>query len=158
MAALTAASAALLTGGVALTDRDNLFDLPRRHPGLWCAVMVLYPVLSVYPQELIFRSFLFHRYAPVFGTGTGLVAASSAAFGYVHIIFGSWVSVVLSTAGGWIFARRYQRTNSLFTASVEHSIYGILVFTVGLGTYFYHGSAVARPIGPGGPVRSLGDA
>lgn len=145
MAVLAAVSAAALTAGVAVTRRENLFDLPRRHPGLWLAVMVLYPVLSVYPQELIFRSFLFHRYAPAFGSGPGLVAASAAAFGYVHIIFGSWVSVVLSTAGGAIFALRYQRTNSLFAASAEHALYGILVFTVGLGTYFYHGSAAPGP-------------
>ncbi|WP_330252115.1 hypothetical protein OG874_39410 [Nocardia sp. NBC_00565] len=32
----------------------------------------------------------------------------------------------------------------LFTASVEHSIYGIVIFTVGLGTYFYHGAEQAR--------------
>jgi membrane protease YdiL (CAAX protease family) len=108
--------------------------------------MVLYPALSVYPQELIFRSFLFHRYAPVFGEGVGLVAASAAAFGYVHIIFGSWFSVVASGIGGWIFATRYLRTQSLFTASAEHSVYGILVFTIGLGRYFYHGAAQAQRI------------
>lgn len=144
MASLAGTSALALTGAVALLQRKNLFDLPRTNPRLWMAVMVLYPVASVYPQELIFRSFLFHRYAPVFGAGAGLVAASAAAFAYVHIIFGSWVSVALSAAGGVIFALRYQRTQSLFTASVEHSIYGILVFTVGLGTYFYHGAEQAR--------------
>lgn len=48
---------------------------------MWALVIVLYPILSVYPQELIFRAFLFHRYAPLFGNGVGLVAASAAAFG-----------------------------------------------------------------------------
>ncbi|WP_405496985.1 CPBP family intramembrane glutamic endopeptidase [Nocardia sp. NBC_00511] len=141
MALSASASAAALTAAVALRRREDLFDLPRRSPALWLAVMVLYPALSVYPQELVFRSFLFHRYAPVFGDGTLMVAASAAAFGYVHIIFGSWFSVIASGAGGWIFAARYLSTQSLFTASVEHSIYGILVFTVGLGRYFYHGAA-----------------
>ena len=102
--------------------------------------MVLYPALSVYPQELVFRSFLFHRYAPVFGEGPGMVAASAAAFGYVHIIFGNWFSVAASGVGGWLFASRYLRSRSLFTASVEHSLYGILIFTIGLGRYFYHGA------------------
>lgn len=146
MGALAATSALGLTAAVAALRRDRLFELPRRNPWLWLAVMVLYPVLSVYPQELVYRSFLFHRYAPVFGDGLGLVAASAAAFGYVHIVFGSWVSVVLSGAGGWIFALRYLQTNSLFTASVEHSVYGILVFTVGLGQYFYHGAAADREL------------
>lgn len=140
MASLAGASALALTAAVAVRRREDLFDLPRRNPGIWLAVLVLYPALSVYPQELIFRSFLFHRYAPVFGTGPGIVAASAAAFGYVHIVFGSWFSVAASGVGGWIFATRYLRTQSLFTASVEHSVYGILIFTVGLGRYFYHGA------------------
>ncbi|MRH88495.1 CPBP family intramembrane metalloprotease [Nocardia sp. SYP-A9097] len=146
MAALAGASALALTAGVAVRHREDLFDLPRRNPGIWLAVLVLYPALSVYPQELIFRSFLFHRYAPVFGAGPGLVAASAAAFGYVHIVFGSWFSVAASGVGGWIFATRYLRTQSLFTASVEHSVYGILIFTVGLGRYFYHGAAPAARV------------
>ncbi|MFI5782268.1 CPBP family intramembrane glutamic endopeptidase [Nocardia sp. NPDC051570] len=150
------ASALALTAATAAVRREDLFDLPRRNPWLWLAVMVLYPALSVYPQELIFRSFLFHRYAPVFGEGKGLVAASAAAFGYVHIIFGNWFSVVASGFGGWIFGMRYLRTRSLATASAEHAVYGMLVFTVGLGRYFYHGAAPAARIRlsdrPGGSV------
>lgn len=148
MAVLAATSAAGLTAGVAAVHPKDLFALPRRNPVLWLAVMVLYPMLSVYPQELIFRSFLFHRYAAVFGRGPGLVAASAAAFGYVHILFGSWFSVASSGIGGVIFANRYRRSQSLFTASVEHAIYGILVFTVGLGRYFYHGAVPQRQTGP----------
>ncbi|WP_157103673.1 CPBP family intramembrane glutamic endopeptidase [Nocardia harenae] len=143
MALLAGASAAALTGAVAAVRPADLFELPRRHPGLWAAVMVLYPVLSVYPQELVFRAFVFDRYAPVFGDGTAMIAASAAAFGIVHIAFGSWISVLLSGAGGVLFALRYRRTGSLFAATVEHSIYGVLVFTVGLGRYFYHGAAEA---------------
>jgi membrane protease YdiL (CAAX protease family) len=145
MAVLAGSSALALTAAVAVSRRDKLFELPRRNPWLWLAVMVLYPVLSVYPQELIFRAFLFHRYAPVFGDGAALAAASAAAFGYVHIAFGSWISVALSGVGGLVFAMRYLQTQSLFTASVEHAIYGMLIFTVGLGEYFYHGSAANRP-------------
>ncbi|WP_216910534.1 CPBP family intramembrane glutamic endopeptidase [Nocardia noduli] len=143
MAAAAATSALGLSAAVAVFRRADLFDLPRRNPRIWLAVMLAYPVVSVYPQEVIFRSFLLHRYAPIFGDGVGAVAASAAAFGYVHIIFGSWFSVAASAVGGWIFATRYLRTQSLFTASVEHSIYGIIVFTVGLGRYFYHGALPA---------------
>ncbi|WP_067680235.1 CPBP family intramembrane glutamic endopeptidase [Nocardia miyunensis] len=148
MAVSAGANALALTAATSVLRRGDLFDLPRRNPWLWLAVMVLYPALSVYPQEVVFRSFLFHRYAPVFGEGPGLVAASAAAFGYVHIIFGNWFSVAASGVGGWLFATRYLRSRSLFTASVEHSLYGMLIFTIGLGRYFYHGAvspAAARP-------------
>ncbi|MFF0490331.1 CPBP family intramembrane glutamic endopeptidase [Nocardia sp. NPDC004068] len=150
MALTAGANAAALTAGVAVLRRADLFDLPRRSPLLWLAVMLLYPAVSVYPQEVIYRSFLFHRYAPVFGEGPGLAAASALAFGYVHIIFGSWFSVAASGVGGWLFAMRYLRTRSLFAATVEHSVYGMLVFTIGLGRHFYHGAAPAARVRLGG--------
>lgn len=82
-----------------------------------------------------------HRYGPAFGNGVANVAASAAAFGYAHIIFGTAIAVVLTVVAGWVFARRYQRTRSLLTASVEHALYGVLAFTAGLGDLFYHGAA-----------------
>jgi membrane protease YdiL (CAAX protease family) len=125
---------------VALVLPDHLFDLPRRSPSLWLAVMVFYPLFSVYPQELVYRAFLLERYGPVFGGGRAAAMASAAVFGFVHIIFGNWLSVVLTVLGGFLFARRYQRSRSLLAASVEHSLYGMLIFTIGLGSYFYHGT------------------
>jgi membrane protease YdiL (CAAX protease family) len=121
-------------------DRGHLFDLPRRQPWLWLLVVVFYPLLSVYPQELLFRAFLLHRYAPVFGTGRRAAVACAAAFGFVHLLFGNVLAVVVTLAGGWLFARRYQHTRSLLVVSVEHALYGITIFTVGLGRFFYHGA------------------
>ncbi|PBC52489.1 CPBP family intramembrane metalloprotease [Rhodococcus sp. ACS1] len=143
IAALWCLAAVCLSVTVALLRPGLLFAFPREDPLIWALVMVLYPLLSVYPQELIFRWFVFHRYATVFGEGARMVAASSVAFGFVHIAFGSWITVVMTIVGGWIFASRYRRTRSLFTVSVEHALYGMLVFTVGLGQYFYHGAAGA---------------
>lgn len=138
---LSAAAAVLMVGAVALWDADRLFRFPREAPLTWLVVATLYPLLSVYPQELIFRAFLVERYAPVFGTGTTLAAASALAFGFAHIIFGTWLSVVLTVIAGRLFARRYQRTRSLLAASVEHALFGVLAFTIGLGDLFYHGAA-----------------
>jgi membrane protease YdiL (CAAX protease family) len=140
MLARWAVAAALAVGALAVFAPDRLFDLPRERPVIWAAVVVFYPLLSVYPQELVYRAFVMHRYAPLFGTGPGLVAASAASFGWAHIIFGNALSVVLTLAGGALFATRYRRTGSLLAASVEHALYGLLVFTVGLGEYFYHGA------------------
>lgn len=141
MLVLWAVTAVGCVAAVLLTAPEAFLDLPRESPVLWALIMIGYPLVSVYPQELLFRAFVFHRYKPVFGDGLGMVAASAAAFGFVHIAFGNWVAVVLSTAGGWIFATRYRRTRSLLTAGIEHALYGLLMFTVGLGQYFYHGAA-----------------
>ncbi|GIF47368.1 CAAX prenyl protease-like protein [Asanoa ferruginea] len=139
-----AAAAVVGIGAVAVIRPDHLFDLPRESPWIWLAVVIFYPLLSVYPQELLFRAFLLHRYAPVFGTGWAAAAASAVAFGFAHIILGSFWSVLLTLAGGWLFARRFQRTRSLLVASVEHSLYGVLAFTIGLGDLFYHGASITR--------------
>ena len=137
---LWAVVSVLTVAAVAVFDRDHLFDLPRREPLLWLAICVFYPLASVYPQELLFRAFLLHRYRPVFGNGWAAAAASAAAFGFAHLLFGNVLAVLATVVGGWLFARRYQRTNSLLVVSIEHALYGLTIFTVGLGQYFYHGT------------------
>jgi len=116
-----------------------LFSLLKSSPLLWVAIMLLYPLLSVYPQELIFRAYFFHRYQPLFGAGWLMIAASALAFGFVHIIFGNWLSVVLSAAGGVLFGMTYLQSGSLLLACVEHALFGNFIFTIGLGQFFYHG-------------------
>ena len=115
-------------------------SLPREHPVFWGVIMVLYPLLSVWPQEVIFRRFLFYRYRTIFGEG-GVVAASALAFGFAHVIFLNWIAVVLTMAGGAMFAANYARNRSLWLACFEHGLYGCLVFTIGLGRFFYTGAA-----------------
>lgn len=125
-----------------LTIPERLFNFPRERPQLWAMVMLLYPLLSVVPQELIFRSFFFRRYAPLFGEGRMMTVASALAFGWVHVLLLNWVAVVFSIVGGWLFADTYRKTKSLAATSLEHALYGNLIFTLGLGYYFYHGQAV----------------
>ena len=117
-----------------------LFSLLKRAPLLWAAIMVLYPVVSVYPQELLYRAFFFHRYQPLFGSGWVMLAASALAFGFVHIIFGNWLSVVLCVFGGFLFASTYHSSGSLLLTCIDHAIFGDFIFTIGLGQFFYHGS------------------
>lgn len=138
---LWAAACIVAVAGVAVFLPGDLFSMPREEPVVWAIVAVGYPVLSVYPQELIFRSFLFRRYAPVFGSGAGMILASAAAFGFAHIIFGNLFAVLATTVGGVLFAWRYARSRSLLAVSIEHGLYGFLLFTVGLGRFVYHGAA-----------------
>lgn len=116
-----------------------LFSLIRRSPGLWAIIFLLYPLLSVYPQELLYRAFFFHRYQPLFGSGWGMLAASALAFGFVHIIFRNWLAVGLCAIGGVLFSLTYQTSGSLLLACLDHAIFGNFLFTIGLGQFFYHG-------------------
>ena len=141
MLALFVLGAAVIGVGVRVLAPHLLFRFVRQHPRLWAMLMVIYPVLSVYPQGIIYRGFLMHRYTALFGTGWGLIVASAAAFAFMHLIFRNRLAVALTFVGGLLFAWRYQVTGSLLTSSVEHALYGCWLFTVGLGDYFYHGTA-----------------
>ena len=119
------------------------WSLVRQHPWFWAAVMVAYPVLSVYPQGLLYRAFFFERYAGLFPGKWAMVVASAAAFTFLHIVFRNSLAVWLTFAGGLLFAARYAETGSLATSSFEHALYGCFLFTVGLGQYFYAGTIAA---------------
>ena len=129
--------------GIALILRfkpDLFLNLPRTNPSLWGLVMVAYPVLSVYPQGIVFRAFVFERYRDIFGPRWAIVLASALAFTYVHIVFRNSLALVLTLLGGFLFAFRYLQTGSLFVSSFEHALYGCAVFTIGVGQSLHHGA------------------
>ena len=138
--AIFAVVAVVIWLGVRRFTPDLEWSFVRQNPRFWAIVMVAYPVLSVYPQGLIYRAFFFERYAEFFPSRWAMIVASAAAFAFMHIIFRNWLAVALTFAGGLLFAWRYAETGSLATSSFEHALYGCWLFTVGLGQYFYHGT------------------
>lgn len=141
-----AALGSVLLLGIAAYDRFGaaaeplLFSLPRRNPTLWAIIMTFYPLVSVYPQEIVWRTFVFHRYARLFPSPTTMIAASAVAFGFAHVVFHNVIAMTLCTVGGCLFALTYARSRSTLAAWIEHALYGCLVFTAGIGSYFYSGS------------------
>lgn len=120
---------------------ETFLSLPSERPLFWAAIMVLYPLLSVWPQEMLYRQFLFMHYAPLFRRKSVLIAASALAFGFAHVIFLNPVAIIMTLAGGFMFARDYARHQLLRLTCLEHALYGCLIFTVGLGRFFYTGDA-----------------
>ena len=127
-----------LAVAVRLFAPDLLLSLVRRSPYLWLLIFFLYPLLSVYPQELLYRAFFFHRYQSLFGSGWGMLLASTLAFAFVHIIFRNWLAVGLCVLGGLLFSLTYYFSGSLLLACLDHAIFGNFLFTIGLGEFFYH--------------------
>lgn len=125
----------------------TFLGFPRSNPLFWSLVMVLYPLLSVYPQGIVFRLFFFDRYRELFGSGWGIVLASAAAFAFAHIVMRNFVAVGLTFPAGLLFAMRYWQTGSLAASCFEHALYGCAIFTIGLGRWFYHGAASAGGFG-----------
>ena len=125
---------------VYLLEPTLLFNFVKGEPKIWLIVMCLYPLVSVYPQEIIYRAFFFHRYKPLFPNPYIMILASGLTFGLVHIFFFNWWALTLSTVGGIMFAWTFHRSRSILFTSIEHGLWGDLIFTVGLGLYFYSGA------------------
>jgi uncharacterized protein len=91
----------------------------------------------------------FHRYAPLFGShGLAAVAFNAVLFAFMHATLFAYGStpfngqtVAISFVGGLIFAYRFYSTRSFWAVALEHSLYGDLIFTVGLGMFFFTGVA-----------------
>lgn len=133
----------LLAGVVILyfTYPERLFGMLRS--GMLPLIWVFYPLLSALPQELIFRPLFFHRYGALLPSGQEAIAINAAVFSFAHLMYWSPIVAVMTFVGGWIFARAYLR-HGFPAAWVLHAVAGNILFTTGMGAYFYTGNVV-RP-------------
>jgi membrane protease YdiL (CAAX protease family) len=132
----TAVACAGILAATALLAPARLFALPRERPVVWVFIMVLYPI-SAYAQELVYRTFFFHRYGALFAHRRVRVLVNAALFGWGHISVNNVVAVFLTAIVGVLFASTYERSRSTFLVTLEHALYGDFVFSVGIGDLFY---------------------
>lgn len=130
----------LMALGVAFMTPGRLLHLVRERPEIWAMIMIGYPIVSVYPQEVIFRTFMFHRYRRLFTDSRVMILMSGLSFGYAHVFFENSLAVIMTIIGGLLFAWTYDRTRSTFAVWLEHGLYGCFVFTIGLGIFFFSGA------------------
>jgi membrane protease YdiL (CAAX protease family) len=137
-------SVALLGVGRLLNPSGFLW-LPRKRPWFWLVFLLLYPPLSVLPQSLLWRVFFVHRYAALLGDPHTLVIVGAAAFALGHLAFWNLPAMVMTGLGGALFLGTYLDTRSLLMSAAEHSAYGFVALTAGLGKFLYRGGpAVPR--------------
>jgi hypothetical protein len=135
-------------GGIVATYvaefRPELFlEFPRNRPDVYLRIILLYPLMSVAVQELVYRTFFFHRYGVLFGRAWWLaILLNGVLFGIGHIVIGTPLAVYGTMATGVLFAWRYAMTRSFWAVFIEHTLWGALVFTVGLGRYFFTGVGI----------------
>ena len=130
---------------VLLFAPERFLAFPRYRFDLWLTVMMAYPFLSALPQELIYRALFFERYGALFPSPRVAILVNAALFGLAHLFYGTHVAVLLAAAGGVAMAAGYLRHRSFLFAVLLHATAGQILFTVGLGVYFYHGSIGATP-------------
>jgi CAAX protease family protein len=134
------ATAVIATALVLWLQPDRFLNLPLTRPQLWLVILVVYPLVSAVPQEIIYRVLFFERYGALFPDPRVGIALNAACFGLAHLFYANWLAVVLTTGGGAVFAWAYVSQRSFVLACVLHAIGGLIIFTSGLGVYFYHGA------------------
>ncbi|MEN7550983.1 CPBP family intramembrane glutamic endopeptidase [Rapidithrix thailandica] len=127
----------LTTVAVRVYEPSSLFDFPAHNPNMWLLTILLYPLWSVFPQEVIYRAFFFHRYKELFQKPWALLLMNALLFSFSHIIFNNLLCLVMTFFGSIIFAWTYLKSKSVLAVSIEHALYGNYIFTVGLGKYFF---------------------
>lgn len=149
---LTAAFAFLIMLGLAalLSTFDSIpeqiapFRLLLDNPVLLLVICLLYPIFSVYPQEIILRTWFFHRYSRLLTNTPLLLTVNALTFAWVHVIFQNVWAVVLCIPAGFLFGYTYLKTKSTLASGVEHAIVGNLMWTAGLGWFFFAGAVAAN--------------
>jgi len=116
-----------------IMNQENWFSLPRNSFNDWLMLLLLYPILSVMPQELIFRTYFFHRYKRIMPSKTVRIIVSASVFALAHIVYANVLAVLLAFLGGLLFSYTYSQSRSTFVCVIEHSLWGLWMFTLGLG-------------------------
>ena len=121
---------------VILLDKDLLFIFPKTNFELWLLVILIYPFLSVIPQEIVYRVFFFQRYFPDKRSFYFLTLLNMIVFSYGHIVFNNVHAILITAIVSPIFTYAYLK-KSFFTCIVLHALGGQIIFTLGLGKYFF---------------------
>lgn len=125
--------ASITTLFVWFTNKEALFNVLINKPKLWVFILFVYSVFSVYPQELIYRTFYFKRYSSFYKNENMLIFINAVVFSLGHLFFKNTLVLVLTFIGGLLFAITFKSTKSTLLVTIEHAIYGCWLFTVGMG-------------------------
>jgi hypothetical protein len=118
---------------VSYVSPDKLFDVLLQKPLLWLVILFGYSLLSVWPQEVLYRTFFFNRYEALVVNKWGFIFLNAIVFSFAHLFLKNILVLALTFIGGVLFAYTYYTKRSTLLVSIEHAIYGNWLFTVGMG-------------------------
>ena len=121
---------------VLLVDKNLLFIFPKTNFKLWLIVIFIYPFLSVIPQELVYRVFFFQRYFPNINRFYFPAFLNLVVFAYGHLVFSNMHAIIITAIVSPIFTYAYLK-KSFLTCVILHTLGGQIIFTLGLGKYFF---------------------
>jgi len=68
------------------------------------------------------------------------IILSATVFALAHIVYANLIAVCLAFLGGLLFSYTYAQSRSTFVCVIEHSLWGIWMFTLGIGSYLDSGA------------------
>lgn len=60
------------------------------------------------------------------------LGVAAALFGYVHIIYGDVLTVVIMSIVGLVWYRAYQRSSNLIGVTISHVVLGVMTIALGI--------------------------
>ena len=112
---------------------DKLFYVVIEKPKVWLFFLGVYSLISVLPQEFLYRTFFFERYSELFLSKTLFIILNAGLFSLAHLFFANSLVMLLTFIGGLLFAYTYSKINSVILVIIEHILYGCWLYTLGMG-------------------------
>ena len=116
---------------------NSFYSMPIENIKLWIIIIIFYPIISVFPQEIIYRVLFVERYKKLFVSKKDYSQiVNTFIFTYSHIVFQNHHAIIISAIASPIFYYQYTK-KSFLNCFIIHSLGGYLIYTVGLGDFFF---------------------
>ena len=123
---------------------ERLWYILIHAPHVMIGIAVLYPLVQVVPQELVYRALFFERYGHLFGSEKQAVFVNAGLFSFGHLMYWHPIVWIATFIGSFLFSYAYLKPRGFVQACVLHGIAGVAIFASGLGWLFYSGGNVAQ--------------
>ena len=123
---------------------ERLWSIILTAPYMLIAIAILYPLLLVVPQELIYRVLFFERYGNLFKNQSHAVFVNAVLFSFAHLMYWHIVVWLATFIGSFIFSYAYLKPRGFVQTCALHSLAGVAIFASGLGWLFFSGGNLAQ--------------
>lgn len=109
-----------------------LLEKPRFSPTEGIGFYVFYILISCPAQELLFRGILSRILQELRLHRALELSVAAALFGYVHIIYGDMLTVVVMSIVGLFWYRAYQQSLNVIGVTISHVVLGVMMIALGI--------------------------
>lgn len=109
-----------------------LLEKPRFSPTEGIGFYVCYILISCPAQELLFRGILSRMLQELQLHRVLELGVAATFFGYVHIIYGDILTVVVMSVVGLFWYQAYQRSSNVIGVTISHVVLGVMTIALGI--------------------------